>query len=88
MKIKDRLALANWRHASLADVEAVSQYGLVDNERFTPRAKRTFRLLHEWGCVRYSSRVQNDYYCRFGSEGVDRRIARAQRLAQAIWGQA
>ena len=86
MNIKDRLAIANWKHASLADVESVSQYGLVENERFTPRAKRTFRLLHEWGCHRYSSRKQNDWYFLHGTGGIDRRIARVNRLAEAIWG--
>lgn len=86
MLMKDRLALTNWKNLSLSEVSAISSIGLVDNERFTPRAKRTFKLLHEWCSFRYSSKAQDKYYALHGMAGLNRRIERANKLAKAIWG--
>lgn len=86
MQIKDRITLANWKNASLSEVENVPAIGLVGNERFTPRAKRTFRLMHEWGAERFSSRAQDRFYALHGRAAYLRRIARVQRLAGVIFG--
>lgn len=86
MNMKDRLALRNWKGATLSDVESISRIGLVENERFTPRSLRTFRLLHTWGGVRFSSSAQDMHFLMHGMNGINRRIARVQRLAKAIWG--
>jgi hypothetical protein len=85
MLMKDRIALANWKGETLQNVEPFSQFGILQNERFTQRAKRTFRILHQWSCERYSSAAQDRFYDLHGRAGLDRRIARVQRLAKAIF---
>lgn len=86
MKTQDRIALCNWKNCTLSEVEAISQFGLVENERFTSRAKRTFKLLHTWCTFRYSSSAQDRHYSLHGIAGLNRRMARANKLAIAICG--
>ena len=88
MELKDKLAVAGWLrgNCSMHEVERVQRTGLVGNERFTPRAKRTFALLWERGAYRFSSTKQERWYQLFGSAGVERRMERARSLARAIAG--
>lgn len=80
MDMKDRLQLGTWLRArvSLKEVEAVSPFGLVGNERFSPAAVRAFRLLWRWSTVRLSDPAQGRYLDRCGRAALDRRIARCR----------
>ena len=86
MEMKDILALANWKNATLNDVENVNPIGLVGNVRFTYRAKRRFKLMHEWGTERFSSTAQDRFYSMHGRDAYLRRIARVQKMIDATWG--
>lgn len=86
MKMQDRMTLCNWKNCTLSEVDGFSQFGLVENERFTPRAKRTFKLLHTWCAFRFSSSAQDKHYALHGMDGLNRRMVRANKLAAAIWG--
>lgn len=54
MNLKDRNQVAIWLQsgASLREVEQTSPFGLVQNLRFTERARRTYRLIWTWSTHR------------------------------------
>jgi hypothetical protein len=89
MQIKDRLQLMTWLRggASLASVMGASQYGMVENERFTPDARRAFKLLWTWSAPRFSGEAglkQDRAYARLGSAGLARRMQRARQFAERL----
>jgi hypothetical protein len=89
MQIKDRLQLAVWlkSSASLAAVEQVCRFGLVENERFTEQAPRAFRLLWTWSAPRFSGeagRLQERAYTKLGAARYNRRFERAKKFAQTL----
>lgn len=87
MNYKDTMQVTNWicGGASMAEVERVEQYGLVDNQRFTDQAVRAFRLAWTWTGINFSE-DQNRFYERRGSEALDRRIERARRIVNRFVG--
>lgn len=89
MKMQDKIQLANWlrSNATLHDVETTSRFGLVENERFTERAREVYRFLWTWSAHRFegqAGRLQNDVYYRHGMLGLDRRFARVNRIIRKI----
>jgi len=85
MLMKDTIALGNWLRskATLAEVESVSQYGLLDNERFTEQARRAYRLLWTWSAPRFGGIAglkQERAYARLGADGLRRRFERCNRI--------
>lgn len=86
---KDRCVLSAWLRANvtLEQVEAVSRFGLVDNERFTEAAVRAYRLLWTWSAWRlhgaagdWHERVRN----KLGAEFHQRRMARCMRILNRL----
>lgn len=88
MNIKDKLKIWEWLYygASLREVENISCIGLVGNVRFTPEAKRVYRLIWEWSAVRFSSESQKLRYIQCGMAGIDRRIERCRRIVSRAFG--
>lgn len=89
MLMKDRLALSTWLRtgASLRSVEEASPYGLVENLRFTPAAKRAFKLLWTWTAPRLGGepgRQHDRAYRKLGRELYNRRIERAKAWAERL----
>lgn len=89
MEMRDRIMLANWLNSrvSLDDVESFASVGLVENVRFTPAAKRAFRLIWEWSSPRFSGRIgmrQDALYNRHGREFLEKRFARCNRIAAKL----
>lgn len=88
MELKDKIKVAEWLNAgvSLRDVENSSCIGLVDNVRFTPEAKRVYRLIWEWSAMRLSSHAQDLRYRQCGMAGINRRIERCRRIVLRVFG--
>jgi hypothetical protein len=89
MNNKDKQQLRHWicSNASYNDVINASRFGLVENERFTERAREVFIFLWTWSAHRFegaAGKLQNDIYYYHGMQGIDRRIARIQRIIQHI----
>jgi len=89
MLMQDRIQVERWiqSNATLGDVLDTSAHGLVDNERFTYRAKRFYIRLWTWGAVRYSGRAseeQEQFYKRMGKDAFFRRIDRTQAIISKI----
>jgi hypothetical protein len=89
MQMKDSLQLAVWLRscASLATVEQVSRFGLLENERFTEQAQRAYRLLWTWSAPRFSGeagRLQERAYAKLGTARYNRRFERAKKFAQTL----
>lgn len=85
MLIKDQIVLRNWLRsgATLAEVESVSQFGLVDNERFTEQARRAYKLLWTWSAPRFAGVAgmkQDRAYARIGGDRLRRRFERCNRI--------
>jgi hypothetical protein len=85
MLMKDQIVLRNWLRsgATLAEVESVSRFGLVDNERFTEQARRAYKLLWTWSASRFAGVAglkQERAYARLGSDGLRRRFERCNRI--------
>lgn len=89
MEMKDKIQLQRWvaSGASLAEVESVSRFGLVDNERFTERAREVYRWLWTWGAPRFSgtaNAMQERVYAKHGMPALNRRYARVSRILARI----
>lgn len=89
MTPKDKAQLRTWLASgeSLSGVEACSAAGLVENERFTERARQAYRLIWRWSALRFGGvhgRVQERFYKRRGMEALLRRIERCRRIAARI----
>lgn len=85
LSLQDKRQLSYWlgSKATLAEVEAVPRFGLVNNERFTERARDAYRFLWTWGALRFegrAGRLQDTFQWLHGKAALDRRIARVQRL--------
>ena len=82
MNLRDRLQVLTWIAAkvSLAEVEAVDRFGLVDNERFSPDAVRAYRLLWRWSAFRFSDAAQARFQARCGRAALERRFERCRAL--------
>lgn len=85
MNAKDTQVLCNWiaGGASAAEIEGLSRFGLVDNERFSERARRRFLLICEWSNFRMSSAAQEKFWLLHGRNAFYRRMNRARALARA-----
>ncbi len=86
MHPRDLVQLQVWlrSNASLADVESVERFGLLDNERFTEQARRAYRLLWEWSACRLSSEAQARFYAKCGEAALLRRIDRAKSILSRL----
>ena len=83
MSPRQKIILANWlRNSSYNKVKNLSRFGLVDNERFEENTRRAFFLIWEWSSVRLSSEHQNRVYAKHGSEFVNKRIERCNKLVK------
>lgn len=86
---KDKRAVGAWLRAGYShnDCMRAERMGLVENERFTYRAKEVYVVLWAWSAYRFegdAGRAQDALYYRGGIEAVSRRIARCQRLIERI----
>lgn len=73
--------------ATLEEVESVSRYGLVGNERFTESARRLYVFLWTWGAAHFSGRaglLQERAYARLGAQGLQHRFQRCNALAAKL----
>lgn len=85
----DKMTLSQWlrERRSYNDIAELSRFGLVENERFSERARRLYLKLWEWSAHRMSSRVQNDLYCTDNMK-LNRRIERCQHIINRLMEQA
>jgi len=85
MQMKDRLQLQTWlrSNASLAEVMRVPRFGLVENERFTEKARKHFLFLWRWGSTRNMVR-HNKFYRVMGADAYFRRIKRVRLIIEEL----
>lgn len=88
MLMRDRIQLGYWLrgNASLADVENAGAIGLVENVRFTERARSKFRFVWAWSTERFEGRAgaaQERFYKLHGMAALNRRISRVKRATDA-----
>lgn len=85
MRMKDTLQLQTWlrSNASLDEVMRTPRFGLVDNERFTEKARKHFIFLWRWGSTRESVR-HDRFYRVMGAEAYFRRIKRVRRIIEEL----
>lgn len=83
--MKDRLQLQAWlrSNASLDDVMRVSRFGLVDNERFTEKARKHFFFLWLWGGTREMLRHKK-FYRIMGADAYFRRIKKVRLIIEEL----
>lgn len=88
MERKDREFLRKWAQAGATLDGALfpDRYGLVGNERFTPRARRLALTLWHFGAPRFVSERQERFYLKVGPGACDRRIAKCDRIIRALAG--
>lgn len=89
LSIKDRIALKSWllTRLSLADVESFSRSGVVENERFTDRAREIYFVLWTWSAERFHGepgRLQDAFEERFGHARLLQRIERCKRFINRL----
>lgn len=89
MEMKDKIQLQRWINsgASLAEVESVSRFGLVNNERFTERAREVYVWLWTWSTARFSGTagaLQDRLHRRRGMAALNRRYTRVSRILARI----
>ena len=85
LSLKDRSVLATWLSAKLTldDVESLQSTGLVENVRFTERARDVYFVLWTWSADRFhgeSGRLQDEYVKRFGLQRLKKRLERCNQL--------
>lgn len=86
---KDRQQIAAWLNsgASYNDVVNAPRIGLVENERFSERAREVYIWLWTWSAHRFegsAGRKQSDIYYRYGMAGLNRRIERVKRIIERL----
>lgn len=89
MLMKDKIAVGNWLRINLSynEVMKISRYGLVENERFTDRAKEVYIFLWTWSAPRFeglAGNLQEVVYKKHGHNALHRRYARVNRMIQNI----
>lgn len=85
-KDRDRWQIQEWlrqgrSYNSIADLPST---GLVDNTRFTERARRMYLKLWVWSEGHFSSVLQDRCYHRLGRLAYYRRIERCQRIIKSL----
>jgi len=85
MNMKDTLQVSHWLRsgATWNDVMQASRYGLVENERFTERAREVYTWLWTWSAPRFHGRandLQDAIYAQHGMKALQRRYARVNRI--------
>lgn len=85
MQMKDRLQLQTWlrSNASFDEVMRTPRFGLVENERFTEKARDHFRFLWLWSGARESAR-HDRFYNAVGADAYWRRIERVRRIIEEL----
>lgn len=89
MLMKDKLQLIKWlkSNASLAEVENTKRFGLVENERFTERARKAYIFLWGWSTPRFSGNIglkHDKFYNSVGKEVYYRRINRVENIINKL----
>lgn len=89
LSMKDRIQIARWLKsgATLDEVLNAPRFGLVENERFSERAREVYIWLWTWSAHRFegkAGRQQNDIYCKYGMAGLYRRFARVNRIIENL----
>lgn len=85
MQMKDRLQLQTWlrSNASFDEVMRTSRFGLVENERFTEKARRHFYFLWLWSAPR-NDEIHDIVYDIFGADFYWRRIEKVKRIVEEL----
>lgn len=88
LSIADATCLQNWlaSQATVTEVLNLHSVGLVENLRFTDRARNEFMRLWSWSAPRFggaAGRAQEAFYERHGSQALWRRYTRVQALCKA-----
>lgn len=91
LSIRDRATLASWLSANMAmsDVENLSIVGAVENKRFNESIVKLYEMLWTWSAHRFhgdAGQLQDAYEARFGSQRLQKRIDRCNKLIKRIKG--
>ena len=84
--IKDRRAIATWcrTKASYDSVANTSSIGLVENIRFTEKARCFYLKLWLWSSMKPSQHEQAIIWDKMGTDFVKRRIERANKISKSL----
>jgi hypothetical protein len=86
---KDSQVLSRWLrcNVSMSYVDGLCPYGLVENERFSEKAREKFEYLWMWSAHRFSGRaglLQDAFHRRHGIAALERRFQRVANLIKAL----